>query len=176
VSQGWITVARLVKARGIRGEVAADPLTANPDRFGSLRNARVFGPRYPDGLPVEVENYWEHGGRVILKFSGINDMSAAQGLAGGELRVPEDERPEPPEGEFYQSDLVGCSVVERDGAVLGEVAGIENYGAGDLLSVRDASGAEILIPFRRSMCVEIDPAAQRIVVDLPPGLKELGRG
>ena len=171
---GWITVAVLVKARGIRGEIAAANLSAGVERLRSLENARLFGPQGPpEGRPVVVESAWEHGGRAILKFSGIDSMSEAELLAGMELCVPEQERPPAPEGEFYQSDLVGCEVRTPDGKPLGTVGGWQSYGGPDLLEVKTPSGKELLIPFVQSMLVEVDLPGRRLVVDLPEGLTEL---
>jgi ribosomal 30S subunit maturation factor RimM len=75
-------------------------------------------------------------------------------------------------GEFFQSELVGCQVIDRStGESLGRVEGWEDAGGAGLLAVEGG----LLIPFARSICVEIDPAARRIVVELPEGLKDLNR-
>jgi 16S rRNA processing protein RimM len=100
-------------------------------------------------------------------------MSDAERLAGMVLCVPEQERPPVAEGEFYQSDLTGAELVDRTGRVIGQVTGWKTYGGPDLLEVKTESGKEILVPFARSICIEIDAAAKRIVADLPEGLIEL---
>lgn len=172
--EGWITVALLAKARGVRGEVAAENLSSGVERLRSLERARLFGSGAPpDGRPVTVDSAWEHGGRVILKFSGIDSMSEAERLAGMELCVPEADRPPAPEGEFYSSDLVGCEVRTRDGKRLGAISRLLEYGGPSLLEVKLESGKELLIPFVRSMLVEVDLPGKRLVVDLPEGLTEL---
>jgi 16S rRNA processing protein RimM len=172
VTEEWVTVARLVKARGIHGEVAADSLTDHPDRFKSLRTARLFDAgRDQPGPAVQLEDAWQHGDRVILKFSGIDTMSDAERLAGMELQVPLAERPPAPEGEYYQTDLVGCAVVGRDGAEIGRVKRVDSFGGPDLLVVEGKR--EFLVPFVRAVCVDIDLAGRRIVVELPEGLEEL---
>jgi len=75
-------------------------------------------------------------------------------------------------GEFFQSELLGCEVIERrTGESLGRVRGWEDSGGAGLLAVEGG----LLIPFARSICVEIDPEARRIVVELPEGLKDLNR-
>lgn len=164
----WITIARLVKVRGNKGELAAEPLTVKLERFSEAEGAKLFGPDFPDGRPVGVEDYWMHGDRVILKFSGIDSISDAEPFVGTELRIPAGVRQPAPEGEYYQTDLIGCAVVEPDGSVIGQVTGVENYGGPDLLAVGD-----LLIPFVKAICVEIDVEAKRIVAQLPEGLREL---
>jgi 16S rRNA processing protein RimM len=121
-----------------------------------------------------VEFVWEHSGRWIFKFGGIDCISDAEVLAGTEIAIPLAERATLPEGEYYHTDLAGCEVVERSsGQSLGEVESVLEYGGPALLRVLDREGREILVPFVLSICVEIDPGGRRIVVDLPEGLKDL---
>jgi 16S rRNA processing protein RimM len=170
---GWVTVALLGKPRGNRGEVTALALSSKPERFENLKQVHLFGARTgaPDG-PAEVESTWFHNGTLILKFKGVDSISDAEQLAGAEVRIPASERaPLEPE-EFYQSDLIGCEVVDRrTGESLGPVTDWEDAGGHGLLVV----GTDLLIPFARYICVEIDPSARRIAVELPEGLKDLNR-
>ena len=167
----WVTVAVLGKARGIRGEITAVPLSGKPERFESLREAHLYTA---SGVlqPVEVESCWFHNRTLILKFRGIDTMSQAEPLAGAEVRVPLSERVPLEAGEFFQSDLIGCEVVDRrSGESLGRVAAWQDAGGAGLLEVDNG----LLIPFVRAICVEIDPARRRIGVDLPEGLKDVNR-
>jgi len=171
---GWVTIALLVKARGVRGEIAAENLSCGAERFQGIENGRLFGKGCPpEGRPVVVDSAWEHGGRVILKFSGVDSMSVAEVLAGLELCVPERERPPAPEGEYYQSDLIDCELWTRGGNLLGKVTGLESYGGPSLLEVKTPAGKELLVPFVRSLLVEVDLPHKRLVMDPPEGLTEL---
>ena len=164
-SADWVTVAVLGRARGIRGEVTAISFS-KPERYESLREVFLF----PEGSRREVESAWFHDNRLILKFRGVDTMSDAERLAGCEVRVPLGEliRLEP--GDYFESDLIGCEVVERDGgASLGRVTALQDAGGSGVLEVEGG----LLIPFARAICVAIEPEARRIVVDLPEGLKEL---
>jgi 16S rRNA processing protein RimM len=164
----WVTVAVLGKSRGNRGEVTAWPLSSRPERFESLGEVWLFG----SGERFEVESTWFHGDSLIFKFRGVDDISAAEELNGAEVRIPAAERVPLDAGEFFVDDLVGCEVVDRaSGARLGKVSAFdESGGAGNLVVDGD-----LMIPFARSICVEIDPAARRIAVELPAGLKDLNR-
>jgi 16S rRNA processing protein RimM len=170
----WTAVARIVRSRGNRGEVAAEVLASSFQRLAPLRAARLFaGGRWPEGRPVEIESVWEHRGQAVFKFRGVDTIGAAEELRGAYVSVPVSERPPLPDGEYYQSDLIGCQVVERgSGRVVGEVSGVQEYGAAPVLEVESAAG-EILIPLARSICVAVDVAARRIEVELPEGLKDL---
>ena len=173
----WITIAVLSKARGNRGELLAIPLSNRWESDAVPGKVFLFDlqGRLKSGEPFQVEDIWQHRGALVLKFWGVDSISDAERLAGAEVRIPARERMEPPEGEFYLSDLTGCEVIERSsGAVLGRVQEFEESGGSGLLKVvTEDSKQEILIPFARSICVEIDVKARRIVVELPEGLKDL---
>ena len=165
---GWVAIAILGKTRGNRGEVTAFPLSGKPERYEALEEVFLFG----SGKRYEVESTWFHQGTLIFKFRGVDSISDAELLTGAEVRVPIAQRTPLDPGEFFQDDLVGCQVVDRQtGQVLGTVSGWEDGGGAGLLAV----DGHLLIPFVRSICVEIDPAAKRIVVELPEGLKDLNR-
>ena len=162
----WVTVALLGKTRGNRGEITALPLSSNPDRYQELREVYLFG----SGERRQVESTWFHGDTLIFKFRGIDSISDAERLSGAEVRIPRSERAALDPGAFYQDDLLGCEVVDRrTGESLGRVAGWEDSGGPGLLVLESG----MLIPFARSICVEIDPSAHRIAVELPEGLKDL---
>jgi 16S rRNA processing protein RimM len=165
----WVTVAVLGKPRGNRGEVTAEALSSKPERYQLLKDVYVFPS--PSGWErLAVEEVWVHGEVLIFKFAGIDSISEAEKLRGAEVRVPWSERMPLEPGEYFQSDLLGCEVVDnRSGASLGRVTGWNDGGGAGLLVLEDGA----LIPFVRSICVEIDPARKRIGVHLPEGLKEL---
>lgn len=173
MSEGqWVTVALLGKTRGNRGELTALALSSKPERYESLQAVYLFGPGVSaSGDRLEVESFWFHDGTLILKFKGVDSISDAERFVGCEVRVPMAERAALEEGEFFESDLIGCDVVERaTGQSLGRVSAWLDGGGAGLLVVGD-----LLIPFARKICVEIDPAARRIAVELPEGLKDLNR-
>jgi 16S rRNA processing protein RimM len=164
----WVTVALLGKPRGVRGELTAIALSSKPERYQELREVYLFG----DGRKVEVESAWFHLSALVFKFRGIDSIDDAEMLIGAEVRIPLAERRALDDGEFYQSDLVGCLVLDRaSGSELGRVSAFDESGGTGLLVV----GQSLMIPFVRAICTEIDTAARKIVVDLPEGLKDLNR-
>jgi 16S rRNA processing protein RimM len=167
---GWVAVALLGRTRGNRGEVTALPLSDKPERYRDLREVYLEGAGMGRAEPYRVEATWFHQGVLIFKFQGVDTISDAERLSGAEVRVPASERVPLEEGEYFQSDLVGCEVIERaSGRRIGCVTGWEEGGGAGLLVV----DGHWLIPFARSICVEIDPAGRRIAVDLPAGLKDV---
>jgi 16S rRNA processing protein RimM len=173
-----VAIGILGKTRGNRGELLAISLAGRPERFESLERVWLFGLKPPaaDGVRFDIESVWFHDGRPVIKFRGIDSISAAEPLSGAEIRLPVAERMPLEAGEFYREDLIGCQVVERaTGETLGEVAGWLEAGGSDLLEIKTPAAGELLIPFVRAICVDIDVAARRIGVDIPEGLKELNR-
>lgn len=166
-----ISVARIARPQGLRGEVIADLLTDFPERFARL--ARVYVKR-ADGrlLLLDLENSRPHKGRVALKFAGCDSVSGAEELRDARVMVPRDQLVKLPEDTYYDFDLIGCEAISVEGQYLGRVEQVRNYGAAPLLVVRDGA-RELLIPLVLSICVEISIERKRIVVNPPEGLLDL---
>ena len=166
-----ISVARIARPQGHRGEVIADLLTDFPERFARL--GRVYVKR-ADGrlLLLDLENSRLHKGRVALKFAGCDSISGAEELRDAHVLVPRDQLVELPEDTYYDFDLIGCEAVATGGQHLGHVVEVQNFGAAPLLVVRGGA-REFLIPLVLSICVEIDTGRKRIVVNPPEGLLDL---
>ena len=168
----WVVVADILRPRGNRGELLAVSQTDVPGRLETLKQATV---RLSNGsqVSVQIETAWTHNGLFILKLKGVDSISAAEEFRGADLCVPVSERGNLAEGEYFQSDLLGCLLVERaSGKPLGAVEGFEQCGGPPLIEVR-VDGREVLIPFVPSICKEVNLAARKIFVDLPEGLLDL---
>jgi 16S rRNA processing protein RimM len=144
-----------------------------PGRYQQLCEVFLFGTAPPlDGVRFEIESAREHAGQLILKFRGVDTISQAEEIENAEVRVPFAQRADLPEGEFFQSDLIGCEVRDRtSGQPIGLVTGWQDAGGAGLLEIGD----NLLIPFAKAICVDIDTRAKRILVDLPEGLKDVNR-
>jgi 16S rRNA processing protein RimM len=90
---------------------------------------------------------------AIARLDGVTDRTAAEALRGQLIEVDRDSLPALEEGEYYHADLVGLPCVDEAGNALGSVAGIENFGAGDLIEVLLPNGKRSLIPFREPIAV-----------------------
>ena len=167
-----VVIARIVKARGIRGELECVIDTEFPDRFSELNEVSVLMPG-GTWLCLNLQDHWFHKGRVVLKFEGYDTMSAAQNLTGGRLMITEADQRSLADGEFFEHQVIGSEVVSVDGASLGQVTGLVRTGGTDLLAVRDNGGRERLIPFADDICTKVDVGAKRITVNPPEGLLEL---
>ncbi|MFN2491906.1 MAG: ribosome maturation factor RimM, partial [Pyrinomonadaceae bacterium] len=120
-----------------------------------------------------LESYWIQNDRVVLKFAGYDTIEAAETLIGYEFGIPEAERIELAEDEFYDWELEGCAVAIKDGPTIGNVREIMRTGAVALLVVEDDARREHLVPMAHTIVVEIDVSRKRILIDPPDGLLDL---
>jgi 16S rRNA processing protein RimM len=167
-----VVIARIVKARGIRGEVACDLATNFPERFQKLEEVTVVMPK-AGRLGLRLENHWFHKDRVILKFAGVDSMTDAERLVGGMLVISQADAWELEEDEFYEYDLIGLQAFTVEGRPVGQVTGLLRTGGNDLLVIENAEKREILIPFVDEICKEVDLEAERLTINPPEGLLDL---
>jgi 16S rRNA processing protein RimM len=166
-------VGRVARAHGNRGEVIVNPDTDFiEDRFRV--GAELLVKRAGGVARVRVTAMRVHQGRPIVALEGVATMNEAEGMAGAELRVRVAELEPLPDGTFYRHDLVGCRVETTGGEAVGEVVKVEGD-VGQSRLVVDGPGGEVLLPLAQAICVVVDIAARRIVVDPPEGLLELNR-
>jgi 16S rRNA processing protein RimM len=185
-----ITVARIVRPQGLRGEVAAEILTSFPERLTRMSSARLWdGKTTPRQTGIRSCRLTvSRGGQAIFHFEGSDSISDAEKLVGLEVQIPLSDRVQLPAGSYYVSDLIGCEVREKarespreksdesSGAVIGRVRDVQFTGddiAGTPLLVLDSPRGEWLLPLAQEICVHVDTAARRIEVVLPEGLRDL---
>jgi 16S rRNA processing protein RimM len=194
----WVLVARTLRARGNKGEVAAEILTDFPERLTRLQEVFVghaegkYEPRR-----MVLKSCWlsqNHRGQAVFHFEGVDTISEAEKFRGLDVLLPFEQRVTLPAGQYFVSDLIGCSVFETSAAppvvssspcslseapsLLGTVRDVQFPGeeipGTPLLEVETSQG-EILVPLAVDICTKIDPAARRIDVVLPEGLYDLNR-
>ena len=145
--QKHIALAAVAGAHGIKGEVR---LKLFADSVASLaRHPRL----YVGGIERAVRDLREGGKTAIARLEGVTDRTAAEALRGSLVEVDRAALPPLEEGEYYHADLIGLPCVDAGGEVVGIVAGIENFGAGDLLDIELPGGKRSLIPFRDPIAV-----------------------
>ncbi len=167
-------MGRIGAAHGIKGEVRITSFTEEPlglKDYGPLATNRP-------GLVIEIETARATTNVLVARLKGITDRTAAEKLNGVELYVDRDRLP-PTSGDddFYHADLIGLEARLVDGSVLGTVTAIPNFGASDLLEVRDGrSGDTFLYPFTRQVVPEVHVAEGYLVIEVPldsdPGEEE----
>lgn len=173
----FVVVGHINKAHGTRGELFVWPLTDRPDSIFSV-GARVhLGDR--EGRPVripetvlEVASVRPFQQGFLVRFEGIMDRTAAEGLKDQYLLTPFSPPPERDSDEFYYHELLGLNVETTDGTQLGRVREVYELSPDHMLDVEGAVGS-ILIPLNARLVVSVDVEANRLVVDPPEGFLDL---
>jgi len=163
-----VAIAKILRPRGLRGEMVAEVLTDFPERFHGLQEVTAV---LPDGelRELSLENAWFQKERIVLKFAGVDSIEDAERLRNSEICVDEVDAVELEEGEFFDWQLEGCEVVTVDGERTGSVRELLRTGGTEVLII-EGDGKEVLVPFAESICLEIDIEKKRIVIDPPEGL------
>ena len=148
----------------MRGELKVDPLTDFPQRFAPGAVLWAGESRYT------VQHTRSQPRTLLLELEGIETRTQAESLRGLLLEVPEEELAPLGEDQYFRFQILGMSVVDRDGQPLGRVEEVLETGANDVYIVRDAE-SELLVPAIDSVVKEVDVAGRRMVVELPEGLE-----
>lgn len=159
-----ILVGRFGAAHGVRGEVRLQSFTQEPmaiARYGALATK--------DGRPVRLTGARPlKDAMLVVRVEGVADRAAAEALRHVELYLDRSALPPPDEDEFYVADLIGLEAVDAEGAALGTIVDVPNYGGGDLVEVRPPGGGETrLFPFTKAVVPAIDMASRRVTI-VPP--------
>ena len=165
-----VTIGRVAKPWGVRGEVKVEPLTDFPDRFRNLRSVYLTAA---SGETVEyvVKSVSYRGGIPYLLFEGRDSPEKAQELTGLLVQIREEETIPLPEGSYYWYELLGMEVVSESGDILGTITDIFETGSNDVYVVKQG-GKESFIPATRELIRQVDRKARRMVIRVVEGLLE----
>jgi len=193
-AQKFVTVARILRARGNKGEVAAELLTDFPDHLHQQKevflSANSAAPQ-----KATLQSFWldrNHPGQCVFHFAGVSSINDAEKLRSFNVQLPFEHRAVLPSATYFVTDLIGCSVFElptvappvasspcslaESPALLGQVRDVYFPGEGQpgtpLLAL-DTPQGELLIPLAEDICKKIVLPARRIEVLLPEGFRDL---
>lgn len=160
-----LLMGRIGAAHGIKGEVRILSFTEEPlalKDYGPLSTSRP-------GLTVNIESARANANVLIARLAGVTTREAAEKLNGVELFIDRSLLPEPEdEDDFYHADLIGLEARLADGSVLGEVIAVPNFGAGDLIEIRDdRRGDTFLYPFTRAIVPQIHLKEGYLLIEVP---------
>lgn len=163
-----ICVGQIVASQGLKGTVKIKPRLVDP--MGLARLAPMTDKTGTRAFSLHILS--RKGENVLAAVAGITDRDQADALRGTELYVPRESLTPPAPHEFYHADLVGLAVL-RDGQKWGEVVGVQNYGAGDILEVRGKDGRVIAFGFSKETFPQINLEAKTIALVVPEGMREV---
>jgi 16S rRNA processing protein RimM len=160
-----LLMGRIGSAHGIKGEVRIQSFTEDPLALADYSPLATNRP----GLSITILSARTNTNVLVARLEGVNDRDAAERLNGVELYADRELLP-PTEDEddFYHADLIGLDARLADGAVLGQVIAVPNFGAGDLIEIRDPrSGDTYLYPFTRKVVPEVHLKQGYLVIEVP---------
>lgn len=162
-----IKIGKIVNTVGLKGEVKVYNYSDSIEIYETIESIYV-----EDRLTV-IENVRAQKNMVILKLEGADNRNAAEALRGKALYITEDDLPELPEGQYYVRDLIGMSVTEEDGNLLGHVTDVLQNTAQDIFEVESENGKKLLIPKVDQFVLDIDAEKREITVRLIEGMLDL---
>lgn len=165
VDEPTVVVGVVTGVHGLRGEVSVQNRSDNPDRWAPGRTVLR-----EDGAALTIESSRRHGRRLLVRFAGIADRSAAERIRGAVLVVPESWLPVLADGEWWAHQLEGCQVRTVSGRILGVVREVIPNPANDIWVAVDDEGRETLVPALADLLIDVDVEARTIVVHDVPGL------
>ena len=162
MSASRLSIGAVASAHGVRGQFKVKPFTAAP------RDIAAYGPVWAGDrqLTLQIKGRTANG-LVIVAAVGVSSRDAAEALRGTALQVDRSALPNAGRDEVYHADLLGLAVETIDGTPLGEVIGLHDFGAGELIELRPPTGSTLLLPFGGKGLVEIDLEGGRVVLDPP---------
>ncbi|MBC8447269.1 MAG: 16S rRNA processing protein RimM [Chloroflexi bacterium] len=169
LSPRYLAIGRIVGAFGVHGEVKVEVHTDYPERFHQM--ARVYLGEGDNLQPVALQEVRPHQGRFLLRLEGCPDRTAAEGLRGQWLYIPIEEAMPLDEDEYYEYEVLGLRVETVTEEFLGHIQEVIFTGANEVFVVQGDRG-ELLIPVLEDVVLEIDRAGERVLVALPPGLRQ----
>jgi 16S rRNA processing protein RimM len=161
-----VTIGRVVKPQGRKGEVLTAPLTDRPQRFPNLHRAYVAGME-GRAREIVVTSCWPHKGRFVLKIDGVDSIDAAEAFRGLDIRIAEEDLEALPEGSYYHHQLLGLRVEDPSGRPLGRAEEILETGGGAPVLVVRGDGGEVLVPLAEEFIRRVDVEEGCIVAKRP---------
>ncbi|WP_062465602.1 ribosome maturation factor RimM [Demequina maris] len=161
-----LTVARIGRAHGLKGEVSVELRTDIPE--DRLVPGEVFATEPASAGPLTVGRVRVQSGRWFVQFDEIRDRDAAEAARGIELTIDGAESDE--DDAWFVHQIVGLAAVRPDGSALGEVVDLVTMPAQDLLVVKQPGGHRAMIPFVEEFVPEVDVEGGRVVLTPPFGL------
>lgn len=167
----YYDVGKIVNTHGIKGELKIHSVTDFPEeRYRKGSKLFLFHDSLPEPLLVTVETARLHKNTYIVKFKEYGNINDVEKYKGGALKVPEDQRIDLEEDEFYYDDIIGCEVWTDEGNKLGVVKEIITTGANDVWTVETEEGKEVLLPFIEECILEVDIPNQKVTAHIMEGL------
>lgn len=166
-----ITIGRVVKPFGVKGEMKIEPMTDFPERFKKLRRVTLVSSAGREMAAEVLTVRYDAGGNLFLVFNGYDSPEKAKELNGWFITVPREEAVPLPEGRYYHFELVGMEVFSESGEKLGIIVDVFETGSNDVYVMKHGR-KETYLPATKEIIKQIDRSQKRMVIHLMDGLME----
>lgn len=169
---GFVTIGKVVKAHGLKGEIGLKSDTDSPDLFNRLERIYVKSPgRYPKRYGLLRSR--DYSNLILLQLEEVYSRDQAKEMINSEIWVRKKDLPERDPDDIFISELVGCWVYSLDKELLGSIQEVLLYPGQEIWRIKGWKTGEFLFPVVEEFIQELDIEAQKIIIDPPPGLMEL---
>ncbi len=172
----FLTVGTIINVHGVVGEVKVSPTTDDLKRFKKLKRVFLCPPENAvkgERREMKVTSAKLLNRFAVIKFEGIDDRDTANTLRGYDIEVSREDAVKLPEDTYFIGDLIGCTVFEEDGNVLGKIDDVFTAGGSDVYSITDEAGHNMMLPALGEVVLCVDVENRKVTVRLLPGLKEV---
>ena len=163
-----IAVGKIVNTHGVKGELKIFPFTDKPAQFKKWKRVFVVQGENVTEYPLLAARVVKN--TVLVKLEGIDDMNGALALRDAMVEIPQSGLPILPEDEYYVTDLIGMSVFDEADMRIGTITDVLETGSNDCYNIKRDSGAEFYLPALKTVVLQVDVAAKKMIVRIPEGL------
>lgn len=173
MNEDRIIIGKIIGAHGVRGEVKVFPITDNVRRFAKLKH--VFFVKEDGSVITEKDITLSRmdRGNVLLTFEGVTDRDQADKIKGIYIAVDRKDAVKLPKDSYFIADLLGMTVIDDERGELGKVTNVIETGANFVLEMKRKGKKDLLVPFVKAVCYEVDMETRVINTVLPEGLYEI---
>lgn len=165
-----VCIGRIINTHGIRGEVKIDSYS-DFDRDRYRKGNTVYVCQNGEMRPLTVASHRTHKGYALVSFAGLQNINDVEQFKNCDVWFDREAREPLKEGEYYRSDLIGMTVKDTDGSVIGTVADVEETnGAQNNLRIRLSDGRTALVPYVKPFIASVDTESGNIVIRVMEGL------
>lgn len=161
MTEDMIVIGKIIAPQGVRGEVRVMPLTDFPERFRKMKIVQL-----DDGTSLPIESVRYHQQFVLLKFQGLDSRNDIEYLRGKLIKIEHKDLVSLPNGHYYIFDIIGLAVYNEQEEYLGKVTDVLETGSNDVYIVEDKDKQPLLIPGLKTVVLEIDITAKKMIVKL----------
>lgn len=167
----WFNVGKIVNTHGVRGEVRVISKTDFPEkRYAKGSELGLFMPKSKEPIMLKVASHRQHKNFDLLIFENHPNINDVEKYRNAILKVAGEHLEALGENEFYLYEIMGCTVVDLEGNVIGKVTEVITTGANDVWAVQPSAGKMHYIPYIEDVVKEVDIESKKITIDPLEGL------